>query len=307
MEGLCGHGRHGPSGPRPRPRPAGISGEPEHRSGLPDRGLGQRRRLWAMALAIRQPAQRRRLQLLLPPPALHHDDHRSRKYHRDGLLRDRGGHREQSHLARAQPGDRRAAARPDDRAALSVQPQAQRRGHAGGSSLGECQSHRPDAEGRGRTAAFRGRRAHPFSGSSAGRWPERGRSRRLPLVLVERSRRGPRWRGSHGGRPALPAHAHRARRGGRHRPEGRAAGRAAQHRPAAPAGSALRPGGACHRARPPRPGRRPREAGGGDRPAALGPADLHLPTCERRSPPYWGRRRASRPSPRRSTKRASGR
>ena len=53
-------------------------------------------------------------------------------------------------------------------------------------------------------------------------------------------------------------------------------GAAAQRRSAPAARCALRPGGACHRADQSRPRRRPGAAGGGDRAAALGAADLDL-------------------------------
>ena len=57
------HDGDGPSGPRPRARFAAIPGEPEYRPGLPHRRARQCRRLRVVAVPLRQPAQRRRLQL----------------------------------------------------------------------------------------------------------------------------------------------------------------------------------------------------------------------------------------------------
>ena len=48
---------------------------------------------------------------LLPAADLHHHDRRPGECHRHGVLRYRGGHRQQSRLARTQPGDRRQPAR----------------------------------------------------------------------------------------------------------------------------------------------------------------------------------------------------
>ena len=112
VEGLCRHGRDGPSGSRSRPRLAAISGEPEHRPGLPDRGAGQRRRLWAVAVAVRLPAQRAGLQLLLPAAALHLTIADPENVVALVFFADRRGHRQQPHRARTRPGRHRARSAP---------------------------------------------------------------------------------------------------------------------------------------------------------------------------------------------------
>ena len=112
--------RHGRCGAGGRARPAAVPCGLEHRAGVPDRGAGERHRLWAVAVALRLPRQRARLQFLLPAAALHLHHRRSRECRGAVLLRGRRGDRQQPHGAGARAGaDARASAPRPPRISIS--------------------------------------------------------------------------------------------------------------------------------------------------------------------------------------------
>ncbi len=106
-----GIGRFRRRGARHRPRPAAVPGGFQHRPRVPDGGARQRHRLRPVAVAVRLPDQRARLQFLLPAAALHLHDRRSRERRRAVLLCRRRGDRQQSDGAGSRPGGYRAPAR----------------------------------------------------------------------------------------------------------------------------------------------------------------------------------------------------
>ena len=111
---------------------------------------------------------------------------------------------------------------------------------------------------------------------SAGGSTRRGRSRRRELGLGQRPPGRARLRYAAGRQAAVPADAHRARPDRRRRHRQRQDRAAADAGPAPPARCADRPGRAGDRAGAPGRGHGPRQAHRGDRPAALGAADLDL-------------------------------
>ena len=250
----------------------------EHRAGLPDRGAGERDRLWAVAVALRLPAS-------ACSPTISSSCRRSTPSPspiRENVVAlfffaRRRGHRQQSAArVRAQAVDG-AAARQDHRGALSLQPQARRRRARSTICCG-----RPPTRSRS-MLKVRVVLLLPEGESIAVRagYPPEDKLDEADLAAAKWA-----WQNNRAGRPRrrhaarrqapVPADAHRARRGRRRRPRQRPAGPAADARPAPAARCAGRPGGARHRAHQSRRGRRPRAARGRDRAAALGAADLDL-------------------------------
>ncbi len=189
----------------------------------------------------------------------------------------RRGHRQQPGRAGPRPGAGRPAARPPDRRPVSVQPQAGRRGDAGRPAVGDGAPDRADAESPRRAAAAR--RTAPSRCAPASRrrtcWtrptspPPNGPGRRTMSPAADSDTLpGGKWL-------FQPLRTGRGPLGvvGIIRDE---PGPAADARPAAAAGRAGRSGGAGDRAGQPRPRPASGAAAGGDRPAALRPADVDL-------------------------------
>ena len=113
----CGGARH-------RPGAAAIPRHRQYLDRVPDRRAGRGGALWAMAVALCEPAQRARLQFLFPAAALHLHHRRSRERARADRLPGRGDHRQQSRCGYARPGGGGALARPCHRGIARLQPQA---------------------------------------------------------------------------------------------------------------------------------------------------------------------------------------
>ena len=265
----CGAGR--------RARAAAIPRRLEYRARLSDRRARERDHVWPVALAVRLPRQRARLQFLLPAAAFTFTIADPRKCRRAVLLRGRGRHRQQSDGARARASRHGARARESDRGSLSVQPQAHGVVSLDDLSVGDRASDRVDAE-TARRAAAAGRRRHRGARRlSAGRFARRRRSGGRALVLGTRAAGGSRRGYSARRQTPVPAHAHRAGHGRHYRPRQRPARAAAVARSAATARRVGRSGGARDRARQSRAGYRSRKADDRDRTSAHGAAHLDLP------------------------------
>ena len=236
--------------------------------------VGGRGPLRPVAVAVRQRRRLALLQFLLPAADLHLHHHRPDQRAGVRLFHPGGGHRVHRRGARPHPGGGGDGARPLDRVALLLQPQARRRRHARRRVVGDRLSDRADVEGAGRAVVAGERLDRGEDRLSARGHPRRRRSRRREMGLGERPRRRPRLRHAARRQAAVPADAHRARRHRHHGHRQRQARPVAHARSAPPARCAARPGRARDRARAAGRGDGSRRAHRRDRAAALGVAHL---------------------------------
>ena len=278
---MLGSRRHGRGGARRRPRPrSSFSAVSNIALVFLTAVLVERHRLWAVAVALRLPRQRARLQFLLPAAALHLHHRRSRKRRRAVLLRRRRGDRQQSDRARAQPGawPRAARARPPR---ISTSSAASSPASVTLDDLLWATAYQIASMLKVRVVLLL-----PEGETIAVRagYPPEDMLDEADLAAAKWC-----WENNRAGRAAAPTPCPGAKRlflpmrtgrgaGRRGRPRQRPARAAADARPAAAARRARRPGGARDRAdrRWPRTSIA-RALAGRDRAAALGAADLDLP------------------------------